>query len=219
MSIKKSKYFELEYTEKDEEYIDELFEYVEDESKYIVSFFDIDNFDNIVYIKLFDNLNTFRKECSKVKGGLEVPLWLCGLSFRRNGIDRIYALCLEEYKKTDGHNNCILEDLKRLIIHEFVHNCHRKYTNIKLPMWLGDGLATYLSHQYDGDNNLTFNASLDEVINGGVSYKNYYIMFSYALNNYGKDYILGLLKDEEFLKEETVKLYNEVSSFYKNKSR
>lgn len=217
MGIKKGKYFELEYTEKDEEYIDELFEYIEKESKYIVSFFDIDNFDNIVYIKLFDNLNTFRKECSKVKGGIEVPLWLCGLSFRRNGINYIYSLCLEEYRKTDNHNNCTLENLKRLIIHEFVHACHRKYTNIKLPVWLGDGLATYLSHQYD-NNNFIFNASLDEVINGGTSYTNYYIMFSYVLNNYGKDYILSLLKDEEYLKKETVKLYDEASSFYKNKN-
>ena len=66
MGIKKGKYFELEYTAKDEEYIDELFEYIEDESKDIVSFFDIDNFGDIVYIKLFDNLNTFRDECSKI---------------------------------------------------------------------------------------------------------------------------------------------------------
>lgn len=218
MSIKKSKYFELEYTAKDEEYIDELFGYVERESRDIVLFFNLENFGEKVRAKLFDNLNCFRNACSEFWRDRKVPLWLCGFAFHKKGKNYIYSLCLEEYKKTDEHTNCTLENLKRLITHEFVHACHSKYSNIKLPIWLGEGLATYLSHQFDNQK-LSFNTSLDDVINGGVGFKNYYTMFSYVLNNYGKHYILSLLKDEEFLKEETVKLYNAVSSFYKNKSR
>jgi len=218
MSIKKSKYFELEYTEKDEGYIDELFEYIEREAIEIVKFFGLENFGEKVSAKLFDNLESFRNICGEIWKDRKVPMWLCGFAFHKKGKNYIYSLCLEEYKKTEEHSNCTLENLKRLVTHEFVHACHSKYTNIKLPIWLGEGLATYLSHQYD-DQKLSFNASLEEVINGGVGFKNYYTMFSYVLNNYGKNYILSLLKDEEYLKDETVKLYLEVSLFYKKKGR
>lgn len=215
MSYKKeSKYFQLVYTKKDNEYIDELFSYVEKESKNITLFFGLESFEEKVSIKLFDDLNSFRDACSEVKGGAKVPLWLCGLSFRKNGKNHIYSLCLDEYKKTDGHNNCSLENFKQLITHEFVHACHRTYTNIKLPIWLGEGLATFLSHQYDGSE-LLFNATLEQIIKGGANYINYYTMFSYALNKYGKYYVLKLLNDEKYLEDETKKLYDEVEKIYK----
>lgn len=111
-----------------------------------------------------------------------------------------------------------MENFKLLIIHKFVHACHRKYSKIKLPIWLAEGLATFLSHQYDGKE-LSFNASLEQIINGGTSYINYYTMVSYALNNYGKDYILRLLRDEEYLERETLRLYDEVKLLYKVKEK
>ena len=100
---------------------------------------------------------------------MEVPLWLCGLFFRKNGKNYVHSLCLEEYRKTDDHNSCTLEIFKRLITHEFVHACHRIYSNIKLPIWLGKGLATFLSHQYDGVE-LLFDTTLDQIINGSADY-------------------------------------------------
>lgn len=89
-SIKNSKWFELEYTRKDEKYIDELLEYIEEKSKEVSCFFDIDRFDEKVYIKLFDNLDSFREACSKVRRNREIPMWLCGLSFQEQGKDYIY---------------------------------------------------------------------------------------------------------------------------------
>ena len=215
-NIKKFKSFELEYTEKDKEYINSLCSYIELHSEEILLFFDLDTFEESVNIKLFDDIETFREACSEIWKDKIIPKWLCGISFRKNGKDCIYTLSLDEYKKTDGHNNCTLENLKRLIIHEFVHTCHRKYSNIKLPIWLGEGLATFLSHQYN-NKELSFNASLEQIKNGGASYINYYTMLSYALNNYGRNYILKLLKDSEYLEKETNKLYEEVNLLYKNK--
>lgn len=217
-NIKKIKSFELEYTEKDKEYINSLCSYIELHSEEILLFFDFDTFEESVNIKLFDDLETFREACSEIWKDKIIPKWLCGVSFRNNGKDYIYTLSLDEYKKTDGHNNCTLENLKRLIIHEFVHTCHGKYSNIKLPIWLGEGLATFLSHQYDGIE-LSFDASLEQIINGGTNYINYYTMFYHTLNNYGKNYILKLLRNENFLEKETTKLYDEVKTLYKNKSK
>ena len=91
-----------------------------------------------------------------------------------------------------------------------MHACHQKYTNnAKLPAWLSEGLATTISHQYD-NKELSFDASLEQMLNGGTDYKNYHTMFSYALKKYGRKYILDLLKNKKKLEKETLKLYEEV---------
>ena len=210
-------YIDLEYTEKDIEYINELKGYIDCNYKEIVDFFGITNFDAKVSIKLFDNLEKFRAACGEIRKNKEVPLWLCGLSFYKDNKYNIYSLSLEEYKKTKSHDNCTLKDMQLLIMHEFVHACHYKCTNnAKLPLWMSEGLATTLSHQYD-DIEISFDATLEQVINGGIDYKNYYAMFVYVLNNYGKDYVLKLLKNTEYLEKETPKLYEEVNLYYKQK--
>ena len=215
--IKKRKCFEFEYTTLDEEYIDELVSFIEEKYTDMMLFFDLDIIEKIVHIKLFDDLELFRNTCGALWRGKEVPSWLCGLSFRNQKEDYIFTLCLEEYKKTKGHHHCTLDNLKTLILHEFIHICHKRYTNIKIPIWLGEGLATYLSHQYDGED-LFFDATIEELLEGGTSYMNYYVMVSYALNKYGRNYILRLLKDEEYVKNETYKLYEEVKLIYKTRN-
>lgn len=212
---KKFKYMNLEYTEKDYEYIDRLISHIDHNCKSIVDFFQITNFGESVSVKLFDNLETFRSECSKIKNDHTVPLWLCGLSFYKNGKCYIYTLCLQEYKKTQYHYNDSLVELELLIMHEFVHACHQKYTkNRTLPVWMSEGLATTLSHQYDNIKS-NFDATLDQIIYGGTDYKNYYLMFSYVLNNYGRNYILNLLKSKDKLQAQTSILYEETQSYYK----
>ena len=209
----------FEYTLKDMSYIDELMGYVNSRFSEIISFFDMNDFDGQIIIKLFDDLECFRSKCMEKKN-CEVPVWLCGLSFYENKKHNIYTLCLEEYRKTKGHSMCSLNDLKLLLVHELVHACHLKYTNnMKLPVWLSEGLAVTLSHQFNDYEDLEFNATLEQMIKGGVDYKNYYVMFSYVLNNYGREYILKLLKDKEFLEKQTSKLHEEVIKNYRQKMK
>jgi len=208
-----NEYIVLEYTEHDNSYIDDLLSYINNYSKDVVNFFGNINFQEKIKIKLFDNLYEFRNSCMKFLGKKDIPDWICGLTFKIHNYN-IYTLSLEEYKKTEGHDKHTLIDLKQLIIHEFVHACHRKYTNdLKLMVWLSEGLATTLSHQYDGIQS-SFDATLEQMINGGTQYKNYYLMFSYVLNKYGKGYILKLLNDKEYLINETPRLYEEVNNYY-----
>ncbi|MBQ7136882.1 MAG: hypothetical protein IJO43_02760 [Bacilli bacterium] len=211
---KSNEYVVLEYTECDSSYINELVDHINLSSKEIVDFFDGISFQEKANIKLFDNLDAFRNSCMKIWGKKEAPAWLCGLTFKMNNYYNIYTLNLEEYKKTEGHNKHTLTDLKQLIIHEFVHVCHRKYTNdAKLMVWLSEGLATTLSHQYDGCKD-SFDATLEQMISGGTKYKNYYMMFSYVLTTYGRNYILKLLENKEYLSNETPRLYEEVINYY-----
>lgn len=205
--IKELKYINLEYNECDKNYIDELIDYINLSSEEITNFFSIDSFNPKVEIKLYDNIDKFN-EWYYYFNKKEAPLWFCGFSFKMDGVYHINVLSLEKYKKTQGHKKHNLNDLKYLIMHEFVHSCVLKINNSSLPAWLNEGIAIKLSHQYD-NKEYKFNASLNEMINGCNNYINYYTMFSYALDKYGKDYILDLILNNKAF-DETEKLYNDL---------
>ena len=205
--IKELKYINLEYNECYKNYIDELIDYINLSSEKITNFFSIDSFNPKVDIKLYDDIDKFN-EWYYYFNKKEAPLWFCGFSFKMNGVYHINVLSLEKYKKTQGHEKHNLNDLKCLIMHEFVHSCVLKINNSSLPAWLNEGIAIKLSHQYD-NKEYKFNASLNEMINGCNNYINYYTMFSYALDKYGKDYILDLILNNKAF-DETEKLYNDL---------
>lgn len=205
--IKELKYINLEYNECDKNYIDELIDYINLSSEEITNFFSIDSFNPKVEIKLYDDIDKFN-EWYYYFNKKEAPLWFCGFSFKMNGVYHINVLSLEKYKKTQGHEKHNLNDLKCLIMHEFVHSCVLKINNSSLPAWLNEGIAIKLSHQYD-NKEYKFNASLNEMINGCSNYINYYTMFSYVIDKYGKDYILDLILNNKAF-DETEKLYNDL---------
>lgn len=205
--IKELKYIKLEYNECDTNYIDELIDYINLNSEEITNFFNINSFDSKVEIKLYDDIDKFN-DWYYYFNKKEAPLWFCGFSFKMNGVYHINVLSLEKYKKTQGHEKHNLNDLKYLIMHEFVHSCVLKINNSSLPAWLNEGIAIKLSHQYD-NKEYKFNASLNEMINGCNNYINYYTMFSYVIDKYGKDYILDLILNNKAF-DETEKLYNDL---------
>lgn len=205
--IKELKYIKLEYNDCDTNYIDELIDYINLNSEEITNFFNINSFNPKVEIKLYDNVDKFN-EWYYYFNKKEAPLWFCGFSFKMNGVYHINVLSLEKYRKTQGHERHNLDDLKHLIMHEFVHSCVLKINNSTLPAWLNEGIAIKLSHQYD-NKEYKFNASLNEMINGCNNYINYHTMFSYVLNKYGKDYILDLILNNKAF-DQTEKLYNDL---------
>lgn len=205
--IKELKYINLEYNECDKNYIEELIDYINLSSEEITNFFNINSFNPKVEIKLYDDIDNFN-EWYYYFNKKEAPLWFCGFSFKMNGVYHINVLSLEKYKKTQGHEKHNLNDLKYLIMHEFVHSCVLKINNSSLPAWLNEGIAIKLSHQYD-NKEYKFNASLNEMINGCNNYINYYTMFSYVIDKYGKDYILDLIINNKAF-DETEKLYNDL---------
>lgn len=194
----------IEYTKCDEKYIDGFVSYLEKVSQEIVDFLNINYLDSKIKVTLWDSLEDFRNLYLKLGWNSSVPNWVCGFA---NNCD-VETLTLEEYRKTSGHEYANLQDLMHLILHEFVHACNNILSTNKHYAWLSEGLATTISHQYD-DDDLKFNASLNEMINGCHNYSNYHIMFIYVYNTYGRDYILKLLKNFDLLKKETPRLYEE----------
>lgn len=212
--VRELNYMIINYSNNDLEYIDYICNELDKKSQEIVDFFDIKDFGKKVSVTLFDSLELFRSECAKVNRTLvsNVPEWVCGMKIPNGDI---YTLCLEEYRKTKGHENKCIEDLVYLILHEFTHACHGKVKkdNQRGYAWLVEGLATTISHQYD-NSLLVFNASLDEMIKGTKDYKNYHTMFKYVLDTYGRNYVLELIKNYDLLVKDTPRLYEEVRELY-----
>ena len=202
--VKELKYIILEYTDKDLEYIDEICKEIDSKSQEIIDFFEIEKFDNKVHVKLFSDINEFRIFHQEVYG-FEPKNWLCGFRLDSN----VSTLSLSEYRKCYSHEEATISDLIKLILHEFTHVIHFMRNKICNYIWLGDGLATYLSGQYSDA--FSINCTYDELLNG-CSYTNYKVMFEYVLNTYGKEYVLKLIDDEELLSKETKRLFEEAKN-------
>lgn len=77
MLKKELNYIEIEYTEKDLEYIDELVEFLENASEEIVGFLKLKKFGKKAKIKLFSSLEAFRDKVKSIGYNLinaNVPL-------------------------------------------------------------------------------------------------------------------------------------------------
>ena len=207
--IKELKYMNINYSLKDLEYIDYLCEKIELECDKILNFFEIKKLNEKVKIKLYDDLKKLQM-LYKETYNMEPENWLCGFALDNN----VYTLSLSEYKKTSSHEDAIVDDLIRLILHEFTHSIHSKRHSNMVIKWLTEGAATYLSGQNEDAKEIT--ANLFQIINGGCSYSNYRAMFAYVYETYGKEYMLKLIDDEKLLLEETERLYLETIEFYNN---
>ena len=200
--IKNLKYINIEYTDNDLEYIDYICYEIERKTEEIVNFFEINDFNEKVNIKLFDGIDNFRnfyKETFK----RDAKDYICGFSKNNN----VYTLSLDEYKKCYSHENSTIEDLIKLILHEFTHSVHSKRNSNMNVIWLNEGAATYLSDQHKDIKKIK--GTLDDLINGKCTYSDYKLMFEYALNTYGSEYILNLIDNEELANKETEKIYKE----------
>ena len=193
-------YLIIYYSDKDKVYIDYIVDKINNKSKEIVDFFDV-KVPIKSEVKLYDDLDKFRKDY-KIITKKDPKDWVCGLSYD----NKINSLTLEELKKTYNHENNTIEDLYKLILHEFVHSINNIRCN-NSEIWLKEGLATYLSGQYPNSNEIK--VSYEEIINGTCSYTDYRALVKYIIENYDHDYILKLIDDNKFLLTESKRLYEE----------
>ena len=202
--VKELKYIIIEYTDKDLEYIDDICKEIDSKSQEIIDFFEIDKFDNKVHVKIFDDIKDFREFYTNFYNE-EPKKWACGFASDYD----VYTLSLSEYKKSYSHENATILDLIRLVLHEFTHVVHSKRNDNLECKWLREGLATYLSGQYEDANEIK--CTYDKLLNG-CSYTNYKVMFEYVFNTYGKEYILKLIDHEELLNRDSKRLFEEAKN-------
>ncbi len=213
--VKETKYLLIRYDNLIENEIEKNLKELEKKIEKAIIFFELGNKYAKAGLKIYSSLDDFRKKAYETfphyKKIEDIPMWVCG--FIEN--DTIYTLSLEELKKTIVHDKSTDSDWIKLIIHEFVHICQRYISNLKKYPWIKEGMATYLAGQHQQYDYSSFDATLEQLTMGGTRYFNYYLMFKYVYEKYGKEYIVNLFKDDELLEKETPKLYKELIKYEK----
>lgn len=185
------------YNECDQEYIGEVINYFKENYVKIMQFFNINQLDKKMIIKLWDDANLFRKKLSDITG-YEYPLWATGSSKndQEDPYSRIDYLSLCEIKKIEYHKDYMIGDLKKGIMHEFTHTCHTQFCNYNFPeeTYLTEGVATFLANQYE---NAKLTEPLEKVFSEEeyVEYQNYRYIFNLLVERYSHEDLLLILSN------------------------
>lgn len=203
---------ELLYNECDKDYINKIINYFELCYKEVLDFLKLNKLDKKCIIKLWDDSDDFRNELKQISGN-EIPFWVTGSSInnKNDKYARIDYLSLREIKKIDYHKNETVDDLKKGILHEFVHICHSQSCDYNYPkeFFLKEGVATYLAHQYDDcELNVPIKTIIDDV--DYVEYENYRYLFDKLVELYNHNELLDILNNKLKLD------YDKIIDFMKN---
>lgn len=210
-------YFDIEYTKKDEEYINLVIQSLKEKYIEIMDFFNLESLSRRIQIKLWDNLEEYRDFFNEKmkKYNRKVNDWEVARATNNQKECRIDLLCLSERKKCRSHDKDTIDHLVKVLLHEFTHICHFEYNHQQDSMpWFVEALATNLSNQYD---TLDIDCSLKDILNGTAYYNNYYSMGKYLLDNYDKNHILELAKNKDLLERETEEIFEQAIEYSQTK--
>lgn len=222
MQIKKDNII-INYTEEEKEYINEFLENIIKESKKILEFFNLEKLEYPVIITFWDDLDKYREYRNKQleQYNKKVADWEvgCAQSYPQEP-HYIHILSLKERKKCYNHDKDTLKDIFLVGVHEYVHACHSEYKKYNMTLtYINEGLATYLSKQFDKNQNFKFNCTKEQLLMAKTNYYNYYLITKYIIENKSKEYILELIKNKEIQEQELDTLYDEFVYNLKPKSK
>ena len=219
--LKEFKYSTFKFEENDKQLIEDVANYLDCCAEGIFNFFEIQFSGQKANFTIITNKNDFDKEY-RIKTNFptekEIPNWLVGCSVNEG----IIMLSYNDYKNVESHKTDTFDHYKRTIVHEFVHYVNKlfqKQRNCgKTEVYLAEGLACYLSGQYEGKNT-NLNCNLEDLINRKhVNYGNYLLLTKHLIENYDKNFIFELIesnrKARDFLQS---KLYREVKILEDNR--
>lgn len=191
------------YSPCDLSYIDEVIKKFNEKANEIINFFHLENFTKPILIKFWDTIDDFEKNmpCSgdHVIGGT--------MCTKEKYL--IYVLTYQEMVKRKGHAHKQIEDIPKLLLHEFVHVCHmEKLGHTPNVMWLREGLAVTLSNQYEG-RKPKLDCSVEDIIQGKTFYDHYHTICDYILKAYGEEYLYTLALHEDIAHAQTKQLFEE----------
>lgn len=218
--IKEFKNFTIEYSEDDLTYIDDLLKHFLFSQNKIMSFFNLEKLDKNVQIKIWNDVIEYEKYIkNEMKRIFNVDItmkdWEVGRAITTKTESQIHILSYKERIKRKGHKYDKIDDLIKVVPHEFAHTCHAQFKNYQPTLtWINEALATILSNQYD-DEEPVLDCTLDELLNGKVNYLRYNTLGKYLFKNYDKKYILELAKNNELLKQKTPIIFEEAKEWIK----
>lgn len=200
--------YTINYNECDKEYISDLISYFDDRKTDIFKFFGIEKLSKKLIISLYDSIDKYAEYRN-------YNLSLASVGNMDVLDDNYYLnnLSYKEFIKRKGHEKNNLDYMFKTLLHEFIHICHEEIDSCRNSLiWIREGVAIFLSNQYEELNYKVDSCSIDDLLNNKrVWYINYYSLVKYAFDKYGIDYVKKLVFDYDFCKCETSKLYNELS--------
>jgi len=103
-----------------------------------------------------------------------------------------HLLSYNEYKKTP-HKYESLEDYKKTLMHEVIHEVHDLFSggNYTGPRPIWEGVAVYLSGQYNSEGRIQVSK---EELTSHCDYKEYYYFFKEIIKTYDHETVLEILK-------------------------
>ena len=199
--------YTINYNECDKEYISDLISYFDDRKIDIFKFFGIEKLSKKLIISLYDSIDKYAEYRN-------YNLSLASVG-NMDVLDDNYYLNILSYKefiKRKGHEKNNLDYMFKTLLHEFIHICHEEIDSCRNSLiWIREGVAIFLSNQYEELNYKVDSCSIDDLLNNKrVWYINYYSLVKYAFDKYGIDYVKKLVFNYDFCKCETSKLYNEL---------
>ena len=174
----------------------------------IFDFFGSDEIDLPFNIYIYDSIESLVKGM-KDRGFRDDPDYMCACHK-----DEDNSLNYFEPKENPSSNEFSKEEYKNVIFHEFVHGI--QYTLFGYaPEWVTEGIAKYLDgtykkgikylmENYINTRDIPDQKEIEEEF-GFHDYDSYdyaFIMVSYIIEVYGKDYLIELLKDINKLNKE-----------------
>lgn len=135
----------IDYKFKDENLARTLVCELETQSKRVKDFFEISKQIEAKVI-LYSEIELFKQQYEKKVGG-KYEDWLVGFATKGN---EIHILSLDCFHKTKSHENDTLNDLLKVIVHEYVHICHFSILEENAFPILMEGFATFLAGQSQG---------------------------------------------------------------------
>lgn len=204
-------FFILNYNENDL-YKDAIIGVLNTRTKPISEFFGIRQMDKKVQIKIYHSIEKFKDYLIPYLDDGQYYDWMMASTHDGN----INVLSFECCQRTFSHKDITLKEYLDDIVHECVHSFHHalKGDNQTNNGWFHEALATNLSNQ-DFDE-CDIDCTLEELKeNYGTVEKHYNISYTigkYLLENYSREFILSLCKDENKLDEFAPKLFETVKS-------
>ncbi len=225
MVMKKSgKVAIFKFNENDKDLIKDLSKFIDSHAQEIFDFFEIEKPKEKAVINIIptkEEYDNFIRTTRKLSSDYAVPKWLIGTC--QDGV--ITYLSLNDYKNTShSFNNDkydeALEYYKKTILHEFIHYVNECFNKIHkcqdTEKYLQEGIATYLSGQYDGKT-ILLNATKEQILDEKqYYYDDYYLITKYLIENYDKSFVLKMFQNKELARECLVKeLFDRTQKFYK----
>ena len=158
-------------------YVPELIDYLESGMNNIMNYFELDKLKSKRKVIIYNDIELYKKHVEKYHKYYD---YICADTFDGN----INILSIEEAHKTKEHANMTIDDLKRVILHEFVHICQQdsqieKYN--ETITWFWEALATNLGNP-ENFNIKIINSDVPEIKEFGSLKNNYSIAFT--IGNY-----------------------------------